>query len=263
MENTEEPKESYDFTRVPPPLRRAPAEPAVLPGPLWARMDYLLHHPDSVVESIKRGQDLGLLTRTFVLAAAVASAVYGVVMGGTNFFQGSETAVTTELLYMVTASIKVPALFLVTLLIVLPPMYVSGIFSGVRLSFTQVSTLLLSSTALATITLASMAMVALFFALTTRTYDFMKLMHVLFFAYAGLAGLIFLVRAFRYVSPRLTEGPMLIFIIWFFLYAFVGTQLAWVLRPFIGNPDLPFMLFREQEGNFYENLMRTLENVLD
>ncbi|GEM_PF-4157882 len=34
-------------------------------------------------------------------------------------------------------------------------------------------------------------------------------------------------------------------------FSFGGTQLGWTLSPFFGEPDMPFILFREIESNFY------------
>jgi hypothetical protein len=49
---------------------------------------------------------------------------------------------------------------------------------------------------------------------------------------------------------------------WLILYAFVGTQLAWTLRPFFGMPGSPFVLFRELEGNFYLSLMQAIGEIM-
>ena len=46
------------------------------------------------------------------------------------------------------------------------------------------------------------------------------------------------------------------------LYAFVGSQLAWTIRPFIGAPSIPFELFRQLGGNFYTNILVSLGEVL-
>jgi len=36
-------------------------------------------------------------------------------------------------------------------------------------------------------------------------------------------------------------------------------QMAWVLRPFVGNPDLPVTFFREEQwGNAYVEVVQTL-----
>jgi hypothetical protein len=49
--------------------------------------------------------------------------------------------------------------------------------------------------------------------------------------------------------------------IWLFLYAFVGSQLAWTLRPFFGNPNQPFAIFRDIESNFYIQVIKLIGNV--
>jgi hypothetical protein len=60
-----------------------------------------------------------------------------------------------------------------------------------------------------------------------------------------------------------TERPasMILLYIWILLFGFVGTQLAWTLRPFFGSPDQPFALFRDIEGTFYGNILQTLGSL--
>jgi hypothetical protein len=53
-------------------------------------------------------------------------------------------------------------------------------------------------------------------------------------------------------------ADMRLLYIWLALYAFVGTQLGWTLRPFFGSPGEPFALFRGIEGNFYEAIINVL-----
>jgi hypothetical protein len=42
-----------------------------------------------------------------------------------------------------------------------------------------------------------------------------------------------------------------VFRCWMVLFALVGSQMGWVLRPFIGAPDQPFVLFRGRDSNFF------------
>jgi hypothetical protein len=49
--------------------------------------------------------------------------------------------------------------------------------------------------------------------------------------------------------------------VWILLFGFVGTQLAWTLRPFFGSPDRDFAIFRSIDGNFYVDIVRTLGNL--
>jgi hypothetical protein len=54
---------------------------------------------------------------------------------------------------------------------------------------------------------------------------------------------------------------MALLYIWILLFGFVGTQLAWTLRPFFGSPGMPFELFRDLDGTFYADILRTLGNL--
>jgi hypothetical protein len=54
-----------------------------------------------------------------------------------------------------------------------------------------------------------------------------------------------------------------VFRFWIIILFFVGSQLSWSLRPFIGAKDKPFELFRKQEGNFYQALAGTLVDLLE
>ncbi|MCX7012199.1 MAG: hypothetical protein NTW86_06485 [Candidatus Sumerlaeota bacterium] len=237
--------------------------PAQLPSGFWRQVDYLLHHPEEVMESLK--QDVGLweLARTFFLIALVMAALYGAVMGATNLLQGSVMPMQHRILMILVTAVKVPVLFLLTLLIVLPPIYVSNTFMGARLPFRAVVAMTLGAMASTSISLASMGSVAFFFALTSKTYDFIKLLHVLFFLYAGLVGLSALAQCAQVASiGRRRATPQLLFLIWLLLYGFVGTQLAWVLRPFVGSPNEKFQVFRPRSGSFYESVGQSLDNLM-
>jgi hypothetical protein len=237
-------------------------EPAQLPAGFWARVDYLLTHPSEVLESIRRDQDLVPLSAAFFAISLVMAAIYGVIMGATNLFQASIMTMEGKILFIPITAIKVPCLFLLTFAIVWPPIYVSNAFMGARNSWRQITAMLLGATAISTTVLASMFTVALFFTLTSRSYHFIKLMHVVFFAYAGLTGIAFLEKCLVHlnVSRRVRSSGGLA-VIWLLLYVFVGTQLAWVMRPFVGSPNEKFQVFRPRQGNFYESILQSAREV--
>jgi hypothetical protein len=54
----------------------------------------------------------------------------------------------------------------------------------------------------------------------------------------------------------------MIFLLWVLLYGFVGSQMAWTLRPFMGHPTNPFILFDQLGGNFYTDIIQTLGTLL-
>jgi hypothetical protein len=64
------------------------------------------------------------------------------------------------------------------------------------------------------------------------------------------------------MQPKPAAPPsMTLLYIWILLFGFVGTQLAWTLRPFFGSPDMKFSLYRELDGNFYAEIFRTISHL--
>jgi hypothetical protein len=233
-------------------------------GGFLQSIDFLINHPRDLSRLFSREETLRPLIRFLFITTLVASAIYGAVMGATNFLQGSSMEVWGKIAMLFVTAFKVPLLFLLTLGIVLPPIYVSNAFVGARLTFRQVFALLLASLAITATLLASMGTVAFFFALTSGSYHFIKLLHVSIFVYAGLGGLYFLVIYIQKVESASTARttPVNMLVVWLVLFAFVGTQLAWWLRPFVGSPNEPFRLMREKQGNFYESVGRSVVRVL-
>jgi hypothetical protein len=52
-----------------------------------------------------------------------------------------------------------------------------------------------------------------------------------------------------------------VFACWMVVFALVGAQMGWVLRPFIGSPHLPFTWFRERKSNFFQAVINALEGL--
>jgi hypothetical protein len=176
-------------------------------------------------------------------------------------------------------------LFLITLAICLPLLYVLNVMIGPRAQFKAILGLLMSSIAVTSILLGACAPIVLFFMLSTTSYPFMKLLNVLVFALAGGYGVWFLGKGLFQISPKkeapppvstsgtvqpqwitensvVAEGVRTVMTYWLITYGIVGTQLAWLLRPFIGNPNSPFSFFRHQESNFYVAVAEALGKLL-
>jgi hypothetical protein len=49
-----------------------------------------------------------------------------------------------------------------------------------------------------------------------------------------------------------------VFRLWVIVFGLVGAQMGWVLRPFIGNPNMPFTFFRGRESNFFMAVLQKL-----
>jgi hypothetical protein len=52
-----------------------------------------------------------------------------------------------------------------------------------------------------------------------------------------------------------------VFNLWVIVFALVGAQMGWVLRPFIGNPNIAFTWFRPRGSNFFQAILQTLQNL--
>ena len=54
---------------------------------------------------------------------------------------------------------------------------------------------------------------------------------------------------------------VVVFRFWVVILAFVGIQLAWNLRPFLGKREEPFQWFRKYEGNFYTAVIYSIRQL--
>jgi hypothetical protein len=63
-------------------------------------------------------------------------------------------------------------------------------------------------------------------------------------------------------SAAARPASTILLYVWIVLFGFVGTQLAWTLRPFFGDPGSPFAVFREVGGTFYADVFSTIGQLL-
>ncbi len=94
------------------------------------------------------------------------------------------------------------------------------------------------------------------------TYNSIQLMHVVVIAFAGIVANVRLVALLRELSGSKAVARRVLFS-WLAGNLFLGSQLSWILRPFIGAPDLPVEFLRSAafEGNFYESVFRSVLRV--
>ena len=217
-------------------------------------------------------------------------------------------------------------MFLATLAICLPTLYLFNLLFGARLSVLQACALIMVAITVTAVLTFAFAPISLFFLITARSYAFFKLLNVAILALTALVGLRFLTSGMRALNKQVVGESMLsnqvvvtadvpqrelvsatvggaadpaaqqptngdartasaeperrprrrhrnpplatgrracsLLYIWILLFGFVGTQLAWTLRPFFGDPGQPFELFRDINGTFYGDILSTLGGLL-
>jgi hypothetical protein len=203
---------------------------------------------------IRDGIGLQDKMRAMLFSSIAFMALYGAVMGSTH-----------SLWQALSSAIKMPILFLATLIVCAPTLYFFNVLFGSNQSMTQNVAIILTAITVTAVILLSFAPITMFFLLTTSHYQFFKLLNVAIFAIAGIAGVVFLGQGMRVVSGSEAEGSgarRWLLYLWIVVYAFVGSQMAWTLRPFIGAPSMGFELFRQLGGNFYTNIFASIGEIL-
>ncbi|MEU4555838.1 hypothetical protein [Micromonospora violae] len=318
------------------------------PSPLV--IERILRDRGSIWQQIVAERDLNALTGRMLTSSAIALACYGAVLG---FFHSPLMALTSAL--------KLPLLFLVTLAICLPTLYLFNLVFGARLSVRQSLALVMVAITVTSMLAVAFAPISLFFLITANDYGFFKLLNVAILTLSALVGLRFLTSGMQVLNDHgllapetanatvneaaaapapvqatpavvpvgatppagqsavpvavpagtaaaestsngaVTTAPapvpaqpagasfppgvlhpgyqrswserpapgdsrqrpasMTLLYIWILLFGFVGTQLAWTLRPFFGDPGQDFAFFRSIDGNFYAEILRTIANL--
>lgn len=190
--------------------------------------------------------------RQLFFIVLVAGAGYGAVMGSFG----------ARPLQVLLAALKVPVLVAVSTAVCLPNFFIVQVTLGLRDDFTAALRGIVSAQATFALTLVSLAPITALGYLSGIDYDVARLLNGAMFLLGLIAAQITLGRHYRPLirnNPRHRRGLLA----WFVLYVFVAIQLAWVLRPFIGDPALPTRLFRESAwGNAYLEIFHILMGML-
>jgi hypothetical protein len=146
--------------------------------------------------------------------------------------------------------------------------------------------------------LAAFGPIVAFFSVTSTSYPFILLLNVAIFIAAGGFGIDFLWRTMVKLTMRpVPQQPVIqratdrsegaepvrmqvpeeveisapdvpdrrvntVFRLWLLAFALVGTQMSWVLRPFIGSPERAFAWFRPREASFFEAVAMAVRALL-
>jgi hypothetical protein len=213
------------------------------------------HDKEGSLEKITNEKNIAGKIGSQLVLVNVLALLYGVVMGCFNGFAQA-----------LSSGVKMPVLFSLLIVICFPAFHVIQSVLGSRLSLAQMVSIILSGFVYTTAIMVSFSTIVLFFLITGGNYAFMKLLHVAVIAFAGLFGMKHIIDALTYSCEKRKIYPktgIAVFRFWIIILFFVGSQLSWSLRPFIGAKDKPFEVFRKQEGNFYQALAGTLFDLLE
>jgi hypothetical protein len=256
-------------------------------GEWFRELDQLLRGELTRLSSLRR-DGLAISPQRLSRVIVVLAMTYGFCMGTFALFR-SEGASVAQL---VSSILKVPLLFFLTLLVTLPSLYVFNALVGSRLTPAAVVRLLVASLGVMVTVLASLGPIVAFFSVSTTSYPFMVLFNVVVCGVSGVLGLMFLLQTLQRLSvldsevvqqtsairehvaqpePASALDPLegrvlgkhvkVVFRVWIIVFALVGAQMGWVLRPFIGNPSMPFVWFRGRQSNFFEGVVQIIHKL--
>jgi hypothetical protein len=224
---------------------------------LFSIMPDFLRDPDAFFHSIQRDENVKARALSLGLVSLFSFMIYGFMVG-----------LAKSPLQALSSSVKVPVLFLSTMLFCLPALYFFSLaLLGTPLRMMQVLTVVLSGISVTAFLLLGLAPITLFFVLTSTNYEFFQLLAVVFVGISACIGVYFLWRGMTLVEPTRTDslkslGKRILFL-WVLVYGFVGTQMTWRLSPFVGRPEDPFYWIRPSRDNFYVDVVKAIQGALD
>lgn len=145
---------------------------------------------------------------------------------------------------------------------------------GLNIKFRQSLLIILFSHTIAAIILGGFSPILLFVicnappvqnSLSASTgHSVVLLVEVISIAFAGIMANFRL----RQLLDRLSGSPPVsrrIMLAWLATNLFLGAQISWLLRPFVGAPELPVEFLRSNafHGNFYEIIFLALKNLVN
>ena len=249
---------------------------------LTKTIDRILHGEITHSETGKN-TGIGLAIRDLALLILILGGLSGLGIGSYSALRTlfiDEESNGWALMQSISSGLKIPLLFLTTLFVTMPSLYVFNALAGSHLKIDTVLRLLMSMMTVTLVVMCSLVPIIMFFSLSTPNYYFIKVLTVAVCMLGGILGLFFMRRTLKELKPeetmkRTSEDisqetleditkeikqyvPRMIFGIWMVAFALVGMQMSWLMRPFIGRAGEEFTWFRAPESNFFINLIRSI-----
>jgi hypothetical protein len=191
--------------------------------------------------------------RALVISILIAGPLYGAIMGSYAYGSGAD-----RWLMVLYAAAKMPMLILVTSLLCLPGFFVLSTVLGLREDLSRSMQAILAGQAALTVSLASLGPVTRFVYTSGIGHSHAILFNALMFTVATTLAQVVLWRRYRDLI-RKDRRHLLMLWGWLIGYAFVGIQMGWMLRPFVGTPGAPVTFFRDEPfSNAYVVIARLL-----
>ena len=213
----------------------------------------MLRLADNILKADSAILDTGSTRKSLFQIFAVlclAGLAYGAVMGSFAGVFGN------RFLQVIYSAVKVPILLVVTFALSLPFFFVLNTLYGLRDDFKKVLLSLLATQASVTVILASLSPVTILWYISFDNYRAAILVNFAMFSIAAISSQLVLRNFYK---PLVQKNPIHLKLLnfWLIIYGFVGVQMGWVLRPFIGNPGTNVQFFRDNAwGNAYLELIK-------
>ncbi|MBI1306715.1 MAG: hypothetical protein GC181_08885 [Bacteroidetes bacterium] len=211
----------------------------------------VLSDKDAYFENLDGKSGKLLLYQTLVLTTLAF--VIGLIMGGYHSFAQS-----------LSSGIKLVVMLFSVMLICFPSFFIIQRVLGSRMKFWQMTMIVMSGFILTSVIVLSFTPIIIFFMAIGSRYHFLQLLHVAIFIFGGFWGLRLMVDALKYACEQKNIYPQTgvsVFKVWIVIMAFVSIQLAWNLRPFVGQRGEEFKIFRHYKGNFYTAILYSFHQL--
>jgi len=159
-------------------------------------IERILRDRDGIWRQIHEQRDLKPFIVQMLTSSVIALACYGAVLGASNGIQQA-----------ISSAVKLPILFLVTIGICLPTLYLFNLVFGARLSLMQALSLVLVTVTVTSVLSLTFAPISLFFLVTAPQYAFYKLLNVSILVLTALVGLRFLIAGIR-LDPLIASSTI-------------------------------------------------------
>ena len=183
--------------------------------------------------------------------------VAGFVVGSYGWLVGARSF-TEQLPQMFYSAIKIPMLLAVTVCISMPFFFVANTLMGLRNDFRDAFRAIILAQAGLSIILCSLVpfLILVYASVTNRGYGSAVLFNAFLFGVASLSAQILLRVHYRPLIHKDRRHRFMVWA-WIIVYAFVGIQVGWTARPFIGNTSAKITFFRDEPfSNAYMQMIR-------